>query len=109
MDVKETRDKEVREKKSHRPDTIEQPTSAFNHRPAAISTDANTRKPPTVTKYQDSLTSASATNMARFPAIDRATTAKINRFTFRKNPSEPSAMAGGSPVIPAGGGSTLQK
>ena len=109
VDVKETREKQVREKNSHRPETIEQPTSAFNHRLAAISTNADTRKPPTVAKYQDSLTAANAIKTAPLPALDRATSATINRFVFRKNPSEQSAVTNGTPVIPAAGGSTFQK
>ena len=109
IEVMESREKQVREKNSRRPETVEQPTSAFNHRVAGISTEGDTKKPPTVAKYQDSLTAASATNMARFPAVDRATTAKINRFVFRKNPSEASTALGESPVIPAAGGSSVQK
>lgn len=109
IDVRETRAKEVREKDSRRPEVREQPTSDFNHRPAAISTASDTTKPPTVARYQDSLTAASATNMARFPAVDRATTAKINRFVFRKNPPESTDVVKGRPVTPAAGGSVLQK
>lgn len=109
IDLTETRAKQVREKVSHRPEVREQPTSGFNHRPAAISTASDTSKPPTVAKYQASLTAASATNMARFPAVDRATTAKINRFVFRKNPPEASDSVTGRPVTPAAGGSVLQK
>ena len=107
LEVKETQAKQLHEKDSHRPEKIEQPTSGFNHRPAAIATQTDATKPPTVAKYQDSLAAASATNMARFPAMDRATTAKINRFIFRKNPPE-SAPVNGSPVIPAAGGSGLR-
>jgi hypothetical protein len=103
VEVKEEREKQVWEKKSHRPETREQPTSAFNHRPAAIATSTDTSKPPLVARYQDSLAAASVTNMARFPALDRATTAKINRFVFRKNPPDASATAAGKTVIPAGG------
>lgn len=109
MAVKEAQPKQVREKDSHRPETREQPTSAYNHKEAVISTAADTTKPPTVAKYQDSLSAASATNMARFPAMDRATAAKINRFVFRKNPSDPAAGVGNSPVTPAAGGSGLQR
>jgi hypothetical protein len=109
IDLTETRAKQVREKDSHRPEVREQPTSEFNHRPAAISTATDTAKPPTVAKYQDSLTAASATNMARFPAVDRATSAKINRFVFRKNPPDTADAAQGRPVIPAAGGSVSQK
>jgi hypothetical protein len=108
IDVKESRDKTVREKDSHRPETREQPTSAFNNRKAAISTANDTSKPPTVKRYQDSLAAASVSNMARFPAMDKATGAKINRFVFRKNPVDANASlapqsatrAGGDPVAP---------
>jgi hypothetical protein len=109
LEVKETRDKQVREKDSHRPEKIETPTSKFNHQQAAISTGADTTKPPTVAKYQDGLTAASATNMARFPAVDRATGAKINRFVFRKNPDETRAVTNGAEVTPAAGGSVIRK
>lgn len=104
IDVTESREKAVKPKVTQRPDVREQPTSAFNHRPAAITTAADTTKPPTVARYQDSLTAASATNMARFPALDRATTAKINRFVFRKNPPDPSVVPEGKSITPAAGG-----
>lgn len=109
MEVKETRPKEVREKITRRPEVIEHTTSDFNHRPSTFSTAADTSKPPMVAKYQDSLTAASAANMARFPAFDRATNAKINRFVFRKNPPEPAAAVKESSIIPAAGGSVTRK
>ena len=109
IDVREARDKAVREKDSKRPEKIETPNSSFNHREAAISTGANTSKPPTVAKYQDSLASASASNMARFPAIDKATGAKINRFVFRKNPDDSAALAHGAPVTPAAGEAEVRR
>jgi len=109
IEAKETREKNVREKETRRPEVVEQPTSRFNHRVANISTSTDTNKPPTVAKYQDSLAAASATNMARFPAMDRATTAKVNRFVFRKNPAESASVTNGTPVVPAGGGSPLSK
>lgn len=109
IDVKEARDKTVVEKNSHRPEVKEQPTSSFNHRTAAIATGTDTTKPPTVTKYQDGLASASATNMARFPAMDRATNAKINRFVFQKNPAEPTVASDSRSVTAAAGGSEIKK
>lgn len=109
VDVTETRDKSVRENDSRRPEVMEQPASVFNHRPAAISTAGDTSKPPIVSKYQDSLAAASATNMARFPAMDRATSAKINRFVFRKNPPEIPAAPERATVTPAAGGSVIRK
>lgn len=107
IEVQEARDKNIREKDSQRPTAKEQPLSAYNHRLAGYSTGSDTTKPPIVTKYQESLTAASASNMARFPAIDQATTAKINRFVFRKNPAEAQGPAEGATVVPAGGGSRV--
>jgi hypothetical protein len=109
INVEEAREKNVREKQSSRPATVEPPRSVFDHREAAITTAADTRKPPVVAKYQDSLAAASASNMARFPALDRATAAKVNRFVFRKNAPEPSPVTGDASVTPAAGGSPVQK
>jgi hypothetical protein len=107
--VEETQEKNVREKNSSRPEKIEQPMSAFNHRDATITTAADTKKPPTVAKYQDSLAAASASNMARFPALDRATTAKINRFVFLKNSPDPTPLTTDAAVTPAGGANPVRK
>lgn len=109
IDVQETREKNIRDKDSRRPEKLDQPMSAYNHREASLSTATGTTKPPTVTKYQDSLTSASATNMARFPALDHATGAKINRFVFRKNAPDTTVALEGTPITPAAGPSTVRK
>ena len=106
---KNVREKNVREKDSHPPERVEQPVSAFDHRQSSISTSTDPEKRPVVAKYQEGLTAASAKNMARFPALDRATSAKINRFVFRKNaPEIPGALEGAS-VTPAAGGSAVGK
>lgn len=114
--LEETREKSVREKESRRPETVEQPTSAFNHKQAAISTGAATTKPPMVAKYQESLAAATpwgpgaATgNTAKFSATDAATTAQINRFVFRKNPADASVARDAGKVTPAGGAAAIQK
>ena len=107
--VQEARDKSVREKASTQPAPVEEPKSAFDHREAAISTATDIRKPPLVTKYQASLAAASASNMARFPALARTTTAKINRFVFLKNSPEPTPVTSGAAVTPAGGSNPVQK
>ena len=109
IDVQETREKFVREKDSHRPEPAERAMSQFNHRESAIATATTTSKPSIVAKYQDSLTAASASNMARFPALDRATTAKINRFVFRKNAPDSPSLTGDASVTPAGGAVKIQK
>ena len=104
IDVQEARDKNVREKDSHRPERTEQAMNQFNHRDAAITTAGATTKPPIVAKYQDSLSSARASNMARFPANGGMTASKINRFVFRKNAPEAAALTGDAAITPAGGG-----
>ena len=109
IDVQETRDKTVLEKNSHRPEARELTMSAFNHREASLATGAETRKPELVTRYQDSLTAASASNLARLPALGRATATKINRFVFRKNPPDAAAALEGAPVTPAAGGSAVPR
>ena len=107
--VSEDEAKNVREKDSHRPDVVEQPKSRYDQKRAPMSTSADTTKPPMVAKYQDSLVAASASNMARFPAIGGATGAKINRFVFRKNGGELADAAPRGVVTPAAGGSALKK
>lgn len=107
--VEETREKNVREKNARSPERVEQPMSVFNHRESAMATGANTSKPQTVAKYQDGMTSASATNMSRFPAIDPSTAAKINRFIFRKNAPDSSVALEGATHTPAAGPAAVQK
>lgn len=109
VDVHETREKVIREKESHRPEVREQPVSAFSHQRARIATDADSKKPAVVAKYQDSLGAASATNMARYPALDRATGATINRFVFRKNGAESATANSAGAITPAAGGSPVLK
>ncbi|MEO5960266.1 MAG: hypothetical protein ABIZ49_07665, partial [Opitutaceae bacterium] len=101
--LQEAEQKRVQEKQSQRPRVVDVPASAFNHRTAAISTAASTKDFPRVAKYQDSLTAASATNMARFPASGPATVTTINRFVFRKNAPESPPVAANAVVVPAGG------
>lgn len=105
IDVTEAAAKQVVEKESERPRSVEQPKNAMNQRRAAISTASDTRKPPTVARYQESLTAASATNMARFPAIDAGAKATINRFVFRKNAPDSLPAAPQGAATPAAGGS----
>jgi glucose/arabinose dehydrogenase len=104
VEVKESRPKRVREKDARRPEVVEQAASSFDDRLSRISTATDAARPPLVARYQDSLAAASATNMARFPAAGRATSAKIKRFVFRRNPSEPASPVNGSRVVPAAGG-----
>jgi hypothetical protein len=108
LSVQETRDKRVQPKDSQRAQPTQQPMSALNQRPASVST-ADPKRPPMVSKYQDSLAAASASNMARFPAVDGATTAKVNRFVFRKNRPESGAGSAAGSTTPAAGGSPVHR
>ncbi len=108
IDVQEAHTKNIRDKQSSRPEAIDQTLSAFNHREAPFATATDTTRPSLVAKFQDGLHAASATNMARFPAIDRATTAKLNRFVFRKNAPDPAPITGDATVTPAAGGSPVR-
>ncbi len=103
IDLQETRDKNIREKKSSRPEGREHSVSTFNHREATFATATDTTKPPMVAKYQDGLTAATAVKPTQFSALDRATAAKLNRFVFRKNSAELAPVTGGAPVTSAGG------
>lgn len=109
IEVTETREKNIQEKQTRTPEKVEQPKSRFDQQRARITTSDNTTKPPTVAKYQDSLSAASASNMARFPAVGSATSAKVNRFVFRKNGGELVDAPGRAPIVPAAGGATLGK
>lgn len=106
--VAEIRPKAVHEKSSTRPKAAEVPRSAFDQRPAPIAT-SDVEKPPTVARYQDSLSAASASNMARFPAHGAATAATLNRFVFRRNGPEATGGAPPAPVTRAAGDSTAEK
>lgn len=109
ISVTEARTKQVVPKESDRPVSVEQPKSSMNQRVAGISTAADTRKPPTVARYQESLAAASATNMARFPAMDAGTKPIINRFVFRKNGAESAPAATQGAATPAAGGSPVKR
>jgi hypothetical protein len=109
IEVGESRDKTVRDANVRSPELVNAPRSALNHRAATISPAADLRKPPLVTRYQEEMAAASAHMMAVYPALDRATTAKINRFVFRKNNPEPLPATDGAAATPAAGGSSVRK
>ena len=109
IEVTEAQPKNVRPAEVHPAQATAQPLNAYNHRPAAITTAADTTKPPMVAKYQDTLTAANATKVERLSAGSRDTTAKINRFVFRKNPPDAFSLPEGAPATPAAGGSPIKK
>jgi hypothetical protein len=109
IDVTEAQPKQVRSSDTRRPEASTPPLNPFNHRPAGMTTAGDTTKPPMVGKYQDSLTAANATKVERMSATGRGTTARINRFVFRKNPDDTSAALQGASITPVAGGSPIAK
>jgi hypothetical protein len=108
LEVVEAREKRVQPKVTITPEKTVPEPSALGQKRSGI-TVATTINPPLVAKYQDSLVAASAANTAHFAALDQRTTAKINRFVFRKNGADPTGSAIGAPVVPAAGGSAVRK
>jgi len=106
IDVNEARDKNVVPKKSTSPEAKAPQMNDYNHREARYQPTDNTEKPELVSRYQDSLVAASATNMGRFPALDGGTKARINRFVFRKNAPEKNLPAE-APVTSVANGTTV--
>jgi len=109
VETSEAREKSMVEKNIRTPEAIRPKMSRLDHQPSSRSTAEETRRPPMVARFQDSLEAASAGNMARFPALNGATTAKINRFVFRKNNVEPDRVLSDAPVTPAAGGGAVSR
>jgi hypothetical protein len=103
--IAETNPKNVQDKTVRPNEKIDPTRSGYDGQRSRYSTVGDTTKPPTVAKYQDSLAAASASNMARFPALDQATAAKVNRFVFRRNGGDLADSATRAGVVPAAGGS----
>ncbi|MES2692778.1 MAG: hypothetical protein V4773_04840 [Verrucomicrobiota bacterium] len=109
IDMKEKDEKNIIEKDSRKPEKIEQPKSRYDQQRSQFSTSEDTKKPPMVAKYQDSLTAANAVKTGKLSAMQTDTKAKVNRFVFRKNGGELADAAQGASVTPAAGGSALKK
>lgn len=108
LEVVEAGEKRVQPKAKITPEKTVPNPSALGQKRAGINV-TNTVTPPLVAKYQDSLVAARAANTAYFAALDQQTTARINRFVFRKNGADPTGSAIGAPVVPAAGGSATRK
>lgn len=109
IDITETREKNLREKDSHRPEKVDQPVSAYHLRESSLTPGANVTRLPMMAKYQDGLTASNATTSTRISATDRATAAKINRFIFRKNAPDSGVALEGASLTPAAGSAAVQK
>lgn len=105
IDVAETRAKSVRENPRSLLAPLPPATKPANRRAEAFSTSNEVIVPPRVARYQEGLAAAREANQARYPALQGATTAKFNRFVFRKNAPDVAPLSAATLAAPAGGGS----
>ena len=102
IDLTEARDKTVLTPDSRRPEAEAPELSRFDHRESRFQPDPAHAGPKMVERYQSALTTANATNQARSPALGAGTTARVNRFVFRRNAAAPTGPA--VDVVSAAGG-----
>lgn len=97
IDVVESRDKRVLTLETQKPTVRAPELSPFDHRESRFKTGESAEKPKLVTRYQDAITAANATTQKRSPALGADTTARVNRFVFRRNVTTPAATTGAVP------------
>ena len=100
IDVAESRDKRVLAPDTQRPAVRAPELSPFNHRESRFKTVDSAGKPKLVTRYQDAIAAANATAQKRSPAFGADTTARVNRFVFRRNVATPAVTTA---AVPAAG------
>jgi hypothetical protein len=89
IDLTEAREKRVLAPETQKPAVRAPELSPFDHRESRFKTAGSTEKPKLVTRYQDAMTSAHATTQKRSPALGADTTARVNRFVFRRSGAAP--------------------
>jgi len=100
INMEEAREKRLVAPASNRPEaTAPRVLSPQNHREYQVRPGAALREPQMVARYQEALTSANATQQTRSAALDAGTTARVNRFVFRRNVAAPPGVAD---AVPAG-------
>jgi hypothetical protein len=102
IDLTETREENRLTPDSRRPEAEAPERSRFDHRESRFQPDPAHAGPKMVERYQAALTTANATNQARSPALGAGTTARVNRFVFRRNSAAPASPA--TDVVSAAGG-----
>lgn len=102
-------EKKLLDKNSSRPVVLGQSMSAFDHRVASLPSGPGVQTPGLVARYQESLSAASAVNLARFPAGATVTKTKLNRFIFRKNAPDTALDADVAPAAATAIGSPATK
>lgn len=105
IDLAETNVKTLLTPASRRPETRPLELNAFDHRESRFQPDTAHADAKLATRYQNALTSARATNLTGSPAAGAGTTARVNRFVFRRNTATPlgttsaGSAAGGTSVL----------
>jgi len=89
IDLTEAREKRVLAPETQKPAVRAPELSPFDHRESRFKTAGSAEKPKLVTRYQDAMTSAHATTQKRSPALGADTTARVNRFVFRRSGAAP--------------------
>ncbi len=85
IDLAEAREKRVLAPETQKPAVRATELSPFDHRESRFKTTGSAEKPKLVSRYQDAMTSANATTQKRSPALGSETTARVNRFVFRRS------------------------
>jgi hypothetical protein len=98
IDLAESREKRVLTHENQRPTVRTPELSPFDHRESRFKTVDSAEKPKLVTRYQDAISAANATTQKRSPVLGADTTARVNRFVFRRNVATPAATTGAVPV-----------
>jgi len=98
IDVAESRGKRVLAPETQKPVVRAPGLSPFDHRESRFKTTDSAGKPKLVTRYQDAINAANATTQKRSPALGADTTARVNRFVFRRNGATPAATTGAVPA-----------
>ncbi len=104
IDLTETSEKNLITPASRRPESRAVEMSAFDHRESRFQPTTAPAAPKLATRYQNALTSARATHAVGSSATGSDTTARVNRFVFRRNTATPlgtttAVSAAGAPTI----------
>lgn len=104
--VTETRDKSLITTDSRRPESAPVERNAFDQRRARVQTATDTKQPQLVERYRTSISAETMSHQGRLAAADIGTTARVNRFVFRRNTATPQGTAASTPAGGPSVGST---
>jgi hypothetical protein len=96
--VTETRDKVLITPDSHRPESAPVERNSFDQRRSRIQTATDTKQPQLVERYRTSISADTLSHQGRLTAADVGTTARVNRFVFRRNVATPQGTAAATPA-----------